>query len=341
MKNKAKLLSILIPVFNTERYLETCFESILKSAADHIEDIEIIVVDDGSIDKSGEICDTYSARYPATFKVTHKNNEGTGATRNLLLSLADTEYFWFVDSDDTITEDAISKIVKELSSPQQCEILSFCLQRYYKNDEFLPAEGIPSKKGVMTGEEYLLSNQFNGFMCNKVYRTNFIRQHNISFNSNLISQEDTLFHFEALVHCKYINITDHVLYNYFQGNPNSTLTNKSRNFSERKIRDSIIAEKEMSRIIKETEEIQVTQSLQKILNYHISGFLYALMITDTSPSKVREVIEELRDYSLYPVGNCIGIKANIFLKLVNYQTLFILICRFYKFFHRYLKSLSS
>ena len=104
------LVSIMIPVYNAERYLERCLESVLSQTYSNI---EIVLVNDGSTDFSGNICDRY-AELDNRIKVFHKHNEGVAATRNYLLSKVNGDYLMFVDSDDTIPNDAVSVMYERM-----------------------------------------------------------------------------------------------------------------------------------------------------------------------------------------------------------------------------------
>ena len=105
-----KVLSILIPIYKTEKYLRRCLDSVLENIKkeQNQNKVEIILVDDGSPDNSGAICDEYFRLWPNSISVYHKENEGAGATRNMLLEKANGEYVWFVDSDDYIEKGSIS-----------------------------------------------------------------------------------------------------------------------------------------------------------------------------------------------------------------------------------------
>ena len=92
-------ISIIIPVYNVEKYLRECLDSIL---AQSYKDFEIILVDDGSTDSSGNICDEYSMKYE-NIKVLHKNNNGLSSARNAGLDIAQGEYILFIDSDDVVS----------------------------------------------------------------------------------------------------------------------------------------------------------------------------------------------------------------------------------------------
>ena len=103
------MLSIIVPVFNVEKYLERCVQSLINQ---EYKDIEIILVDDGSEDSSGKLCDAYAEKYEF-IKVIHQLNGGLGAARNTGVKAAEGEYIAFVDSDDWVKPDMFSKLIQE------------------------------------------------------------------------------------------------------------------------------------------------------------------------------------------------------------------------------------
>ena len=105
-----KLISIIVPVYNSEKYLEKCISSILNQT---YKNIEIIIVDDGSKDKSVEICDNFS-KNNKNIKVFHKKNEGVSIARNYGISKAKGDYILFIDSDDTIAKEMIYSLYNNL-----------------------------------------------------------------------------------------------------------------------------------------------------------------------------------------------------------------------------------
>lgn len=107
---RTPLISVIIPVYNVEKYLHRCLDSVI---AQTYQNIEIICVDDGSIDESGRICDKYAVR-DAHIKVIHQENQGLSAARNRGLDAAEGEYIAFVDSDDYILEDMYKKMLDKL-----------------------------------------------------------------------------------------------------------------------------------------------------------------------------------------------------------------------------------
>lgn len=111
------LISIIVPVYNVEKYLSTCIESLLKQ---QYKNIEILLIDDGSTDSSGKICDRYSFKYK-NIKSFHKKNSGLGYTRNYGLKKVSGKYVTFVDSDDYVETDLIKKLVAPIILEQSID----------------------------------------------------------------------------------------------------------------------------------------------------------------------------------------------------------------------------
>lgn len=123
------LLSIIVPVFNVEQYLSQCIESILSQHYDHF---ELLLIDDGSTDSSGDICESY-AQQDKRIKVFHKKNEGLAATRNYGIEKARGEYLGFVDSDDWIYEDMFSNMM-DVAIKQNASIVCCNFDLQFENN---------------------------------------------------------------------------------------------------------------------------------------------------------------------------------------------------------------
>ena len=106
-------VSVIVPVYNVKDYLRQCLDSL---AAQTLDELEVLVVDDGSTDGSGAIVDAYAARYPERFRVFHKENGGLSSARNYALPHARGEYLGFVDSDDWVDEDLYERMVDQAQS---------------------------------------------------------------------------------------------------------------------------------------------------------------------------------------------------------------------------------
>lgn len=121
--------SILVPVYNVEKYLSICLDSVLNQS---FSDYEIILIDDGSKDKSGSICDFYSNKYPSIVKTQHKENQGLISARRAGLKLAKGRYICFLDSDDCLLPDALSVLAQTISETN----VDVVFYRWKKIDEY-------------------------------------------------------------------------------------------------------------------------------------------------------------------------------------------------------------
>lgn len=161
------LISIIVPVYNTSKYLNVCINSILNQ---NHENIELILVDDGSTDCSGSICDEFAKRDKRIIAI-HKENEGQGIARNVALDIAKGDYIGFVDSDDYILPEMFADLYEALKKHDAD--MSFCS---VINDHIIKKKECPkmSKERVYTTEElfvsYLREPYVRGILCNKLYK---------------------------------------------------------------------------------------------------------------------------------------------------------------------------
>lgn len=117
------LISVIIPIYNVEKYVKRCLDSVLNQTYCHL---EVILVDDGSTDSSGKICDEYK-KMDTRIRVIHKSNEGVSSARNLGIEVANGEYIAFIDSDDAMEKDCIEYLYR-LIQENHCS-LSICSYR--------------------------------------------------------------------------------------------------------------------------------------------------------------------------------------------------------------------
>ena len=168
MKNEINpFVSIIVPVYNVESYLRRCLNSILLQSYSNI---EVIVVDDGSTDLSGTICDEYQ-KQDSRVKVIHKTNQGLGAARNTGLKIAKGEYISFVDSDDYIDLNMI-EVLLEACLKTESEI-AICAVEYELLDNTKIINFTTSKETIYSSQQAiqnLCSNKVISFSsCNKLY----------------------------------------------------------------------------------------------------------------------------------------------------------------------------
>lgn len=199
MRNE-KLVSIIVPIYNVEKYIKHCVESIM---AQTYKNIEIILIDDGSQDLSGEILESMKS-LDQRIIVVHKQNEGVSAARNDGIDIANGEYFVFVDGDDWIDERFIEAFVNTIEELDTEIVIS------YKNlidDE--PANYELAKKGIITSSmaiEQLYLGKIGVAVWNKIYKKNFIKSNGLKFKTQYWFAEGMTFNIECFMKCSSVGV---------------------------------------------------------------------------------------------------------------------------------------
>ena len=191
-----KKLSILIPVYNTGEYLRACLDSVL---AQTLEEWELILIDDGSRDSSGAICDEYAAKDDRV-RVVHKENEGVSIARNLGLSLAQGEYVGFVDSDDRVEPEMFAALYA--AARQSGADIAMCDAVTVYGDGRTEADTIGrlNRSDFVCEEKWTpeLLLELAGSACRCIYRRELLEQHQIRFPEGLRFSEDRIFNLYAM-----------------------------------------------------------------------------------------------------------------------------------------------
>jgi len=230
------MVSVIIPVYNVEKYLRKCIDSVLEQT---LSQIEIILVDDGSTDRSGEVCDEYQKNY-SNIKVIHKKNAGLGYARNSGLEIAKGKYVGFVDSDDYIACNMYELLVA--NAERYKADASYALDRRFWKDSPDSKVKQTSTKTTVYDEsnirEYVLHRigtppnyqddmLYEAIVCSGIFKLDLIKENNICFVSEReIISEDIIFDIDFLPLCKTIVHCDAQVY-YYRSNPKS-LTMKYR-----------------------------------------------------------------------------------------------------------------
>ena len=208
-------LSIILPIYNVEKYLDRCMKSILKQS---FKDYEIILVDDGSTDSSPILCDKYGKQLNKV-KVLHKSNGGLSSARNAGLELAKGKYIFWLDSDDYISEEALSSIVKTLNK-SEVDILKFNYRRQ-PNDiirKSLLKPGLYNEEEIKKNVIPLALEHVGEFTMSAwshIYRRKFIEEEKLRFISEReVGSEDYLFNLQAFLSAKTLCAIEDDLYNY-------------------------------------------------------------------------------------------------------------------------------
>lgn len=181
-------ISIIIPVYKAQSYLTVCLDSVLSQ---RFSDFELLLVDDGSPDQSGKICDAYAAK-DSRIRVFHKENGGVSSARNIGLDNAQGEWIAFVDADDILPDDSLQSLIEATSSDTTMVIGSFEPFGNVFRVEPLTGKAYDKESLGACLSHYMKSMCF-GTPWGKLFRTSTIRSHRFRFDEKIRFNEDSLF----------------------------------------------------------------------------------------------------------------------------------------------------
>lgn len=216
------IVSIIIPVYNAEKNIERCIESVLKQ---DYENFELILMNDGSKDSSGKICDEYAAK-DGRIRIVHKENSGVSDTRNKAIDMAKGKYLQFIDSDDWITTDATGLMV-HMAEENNCEMVITDFYRVI--GERLAHKGDIHEDGLLTREEFALymmedpADFYYGVLWNKLYRRDIVEKYKLRMDENISWCEDFIFNMEYIRHIEHVYAL-HVPIYYYVKTPGSLVS---------------------------------------------------------------------------------------------------------------------
>lgn len=215
------MVSVIVPIYNTEKYLDQCIASILGQS---YKEIECILLNDGSTDRSLDICRKWEER-DARIVLINKENEGQGRTRNMGICMAKGEYILFVDSDDFIEKNAIRDILLKMESDQS----ELCIFSYYACEEkgnVLVKPFVLNQNPHHLDECESLLAQMSPILCNKMYMAKLLKTAKFSMENTIC--EDLLFLPQLYVDANRISTLDNPYYYYRVARAGNMSTNYSR-----------------------------------------------------------------------------------------------------------------
>jgi glycosyltransferase involved in cell wall biosynthesis len=286
MKSNNPVISVVVPVYNVELYLKRCINSIIEQS---YANIEIILVDDGSTDGSPEICDSY-AKTDSRIRVLHKENGGLSSARNAGVDIMRGEYVLFIDSDDYIDKDMISKLYlvaqdkeADIATCQFIKVFDDGRHEYFSDNQNM---------NIWTGEQSLVQMFYPGGIgwsaCNKIYRATLFE--NIRYVEGIYG-EDMATTYKLYEKCKVVVETPYRLYFYYIRN-NSITGQKSA----KRAHDAVINTENMAKYFSEFHP-----DMQKVpLAYYgkiAPNFLVTLVVADEYKEIQEKCIYAIKHYS--------------------------------------------
>lgn len=189
-------LSVIVPVYNVEKFLPRCLDSLLRQGME-VGEYEIICVNDGSPDNSAQILSEYEQEYPDIFKVIIQENRGLGGARNTGMKAAQGEYISFIDSDDYVVDGAFRYLYDKFCTGQKPDVLNFCYRHVFTDGTTLAdPDAKPDGEVVYDGdgtEEY--NREKIIYVWDNFFRRDFLLEHHIQFE--IVVWEDDMFNFDV------------------------------------------------------------------------------------------------------------------------------------------------
>ncbi len=210
-------LSIVIPVYNVERYIAQCLDSLLQQDLEE-DSYEVILVDDGSTDGSAAVCNDYVKRYPDVFHLISQPNGGVSSARNTGLRAAKGEFVTFVDSDDWVARGGYRYIFDSIDSDKSDKVLFYSVtldkielsKHSYDGYKVKPA----TRPIIYTTGLAFLEERYNFSVCNVLWRRSFLLSHNLFFEQGLVIGEDVFYNVKVDLQNPRITIVPTVIYMY-------------------------------------------------------------------------------------------------------------------------------
>lgn len=293
-------VSVIVPVYKVEKYLRRCVDSIL---AQTFPDLELLLIDDGSPDNSGKICDEYAALDPRV-RVFHKSNGGVSSARNLGLDKARGEWIVFVDSDDWVTEEYLADLMKD--SDADLRLNGFdCIGDLEDWETTMPDSRYSTPEELAECMTRFGSINFRCPYC-KRYRRSVIEEHGIRFDKNISYGEDAVFVYDYLQYVDSISLSSGKFYKYNCEMPESL----SRKIE---IRTPALFMNRISSAVRGLEK-KYSQTLEKLEFDLLSGtFVNDIFNISNSNIAFRKKIRKIKELIKTDFGRNI-------LKIDNYRT---------------------
>lgn len=314
MKTKP-FFSIIVPVYNVEKYIDQCIESVLSQ---EYSSYEIILIDDGSTDKSGEKCDKYSYDYPEFIQVIHQKNGGLSQARNIGMDTAKGEYILFLDSDDYFLG---SNVLTELRS-----VINFQDMIAFEWKEV--AHGIPSndsrihfqlenREKIFNGKVFLqklltLHPEMPWYSWMYAYKNTFLQKKHLKFQKRR-TYEDSLMTPSALLQAENISVLNYPVYGYRVGRSGSiTASSTFKNLS-----DYLYAVEFNIKLVTQHKEIEPSLKEKMLSNFSMGYFAIMINVGALPTKQDKKHIIVLLQQKQYIADYCLEKKQKWINKFVK------------------------
>lgn len=309
------IISFIIPVYNTAKYLDKCFASILNQGIDE-ETFEVIIINDGSTDNSEQIINEWRQKIKH-YKIIHTPNNGLGSARNIGINISVGKYIFFVDSDDYILDRSLKKLFASAES-SDIDIIGFNWEFVYANGKTSQQKGnkIPYDS-ILSGAEYMSQYSLKAGVCFYLYKGDFLRKTPLLMPEG-IYHEDELFLPKAFTYAKQIVFVDQTIYAYCQ-REDSITNQRNSDFLQKRIDDSFFVLDELMSLSQDSSLSPLQkEGLKRKVSFFTVDIILNLFRFQVDDNLVKQVLGRLGERNLYPlVKNTYGLKYTIFRAVFN------------------------
>lgn len=296
-------VSVIVPVYNCEEYIGTTLDSIINQ---DFKNFEVIVIDDGSTDRSLEIINEKLSKSLISHQIIHQENSGVSSARNAGISKATGKYLVFIDGDDYVTGNHLSELYNGKSD--------FSLVQFIKKDGDRLSTPYHFSKEFMSCEDFIkkeLNMEMPFTFCQLMYKTSIIKDNGIKFNPDLVYGEDIDFALRALIYGDEVTISNEATYYYLQHPQSAINTSEFRRFEVIEIFEGI-ADFYKSKGRDDLANLVITSRIPKAIFGNMNYFFYNGYDFDRVLNKMKE-LDLLTKLSRYEGDSKFKSKIRLFL----------------------------
>jgi len=323
-------LSFIIPVYNSEKHIERCIESVISAHEKSDLTIEIIIVNDGSTDRSLAVINRIVQNNKNhQIHIYSQVNQGVYKARNFALSKVKGNSIWMIDSDDFINSNSLRIIQKTLKN-KDFDIISFEYMQNSYNSDFINKKNLSNiSSNSITGETYLKKNDGRLYLWTNIYRTHFLYENNIKFLAKATSLEDSLFNLHAFINALKVIIIKEPFY-YYCENSESISRNHSIDNLLKLSKNTQIVHHGILDLLSNLDNTK-SKIVKSKLSHSVLGYFFSLMMQKYPINHIKSTINLYQSFNLYPIKKSINtnIKSKLFRIVVNNKFIFLNLCKFF------------
>ena len=304
-------LSVIVPVYNVEKFLPRCLDSLMRQNLKE-DDYEVICVDDGSTDRSPDILDNYEHLYPNVICVITQKNKGVGEARNQGLKKACGEYVAFVDSDDYIIDGAYHYILGNFCQDDVDVVHYGCLSIYTNGRDLYDAGAIPDGIVTFDGKGSKVYNKMSlPGVALQFYKRSFLEENDVEFRTDYA--EDELFNFDVFRKDPHLRMVSSNIYRYEQGNVHSLMTTVDKSKVKIQLQTLLSVILVMNNYLLSGESL-VASGAQHNINKFLGTYYNKMLKVHLSWREWKVLTRKLREMHVHNI--CVSLENNMMGKII-------------------------